>query len=185
MLGGECPPGRRAQGCAQVSPILPASLQGGASPGLRVAQGEESQPGAGGRGWGSRGPLFALLSTRVPLEKAREGRTGKAEGDDSRVVFNQLVRRKMKLKLSRKSGEINTLSALITWPHSSPGLSQDQPKAASSGGAGWVGSIHPALPKRILTVSAAADGAARCQRHSPEGESTCKASRASGFILKL
>lgn len=60
-------------------------------------QGEESQPCGGQGSWG---PLFAL-------EKARErGRTGKAEGDVSQVVFKQRVRRKMKLKLSRKSGEI-------------------------------------------------------------------------------
>lgn len=48
-----------------------------------------------------------LPSAPVPLEKARErGKTGKAK-DYSQAMFNQLIRRETKLKLSRRSGEID------------------------------------------------------------------------------
>lgn len=79
-LGGECPPGRLARGCAQVSPVLPASLQGGASPGLRVATGWRipAVPRAGIMGSSVRSPRHTCPSGESQGErKDRQSRRGR------------------------------------------------------------------------------------------------------------
>ena len=50
-------------------------------------------------------------------------KTGKTKGDYSQVVFNQLVRREIKLKISRKSVEI-TFPPSSCCPKGSHGLSK-------------------------------------------------------------
>lgn len=130
-------------------------------------------------------------SAPVPLEKVGEGgKTGKAEGDDSQVVFNHRARRERKLKVSRSGDRAFPPSSWC--PCGSHGRSQAPgvqdregprwPSCVLLPGPGGLGGEH-ATPSPLCEAAAPLQaGAGQAQWRKPP---LAKRLLPPGFILKL